>query len=419
MENKYSVLPPGIYRAVLQLTPSTVTLNPKGAPLPEKMGLKFEEATQGELPFLFEVKYTDDKHFYIEIINGEERIKVESEDITHGRNRSTGKDTLLIKFPVFGSMIRAIYRERVIEGEWVVPAKNLSIPFVARYGQNHRFTNLNKSPTADLTGKWDCTFDLNEEKPYKAIGELRQNGNILRGTFRTETGDYRYLDGEVQGNKFYLSCFDGSHAFLFEGKIRADGQLDGAFRSSKNEPEVWEGKRNETAALTNALELSKAKTEGSIQFSFPNAEGKTVALSDYGTKVKILQVMGTWCPNCWDETKFLVNYLKNNPQAADKVAVIPLAFERNADIAATQVATYRRKMNLPYDILIAGTSTKKEEAAKTLPFITGVVAFPTMVFVDKQNRVRRVHTGFDGPATSQYAHFEKEFDEFLKKLMSE
>ncbi len=431
IENKFTALAPGIWRVSLQLVPVEIVrqqgneihsarqlLTQKDKQLiPDNV--RYDEATEGELPFLWEVTYVNDTSFYIEIINGDERVKVEAQDIKFGRNKQTGKDTLRINFPIFGSYITAMYQERVIEGEWVVPAKSLRIPFLARYGQNHRFTTVSKPPITDLTGKWDCTFDLAAKEPYKAIGELTQNGNILRGTFRTETGDYRFLDGEVQGDKFYLSCFDGAHAFLFEGKIRADGHLDGSFRSSKSEPEIWVGKRNDKAELRNANALTKANTGGAVSFSFPNSDGKQVSLSTYGSKVKILQLMGTWCPNCYDETKFIINYLKEHPNLTDKVAVIPLAFERNADVAATQVATYKKRMGMPYDILIAGTTTNKAEAVKSLPFLSQVVAYPTMVFLDKNNRVRRIHTGFDGPATSKYAEFTKEFDDFMKILIAE
>ena len=124
-------------------------------------------------------------------------------------------------------------------------------------------------------------------------------------------------------------------------------------------------------------------------------------------------------PARFDETKFIIKYLKENPNLAEKVAVIPLAFERNADVAATQVATYKKRMGMPYDILIAGTTTDRAVAVKSLPFLSQIVAYPTMVFLDKNNRVRRIHTGFDGPATSKYAEFSKEFDEFMKKLIAE
>lgn len=429
MEGKFTAVAPGVWRGTIEMVTREVVAQQSNEihtarqlftqkdkkTLPDNV--KIPESTEGELPFLFEVKYLTDTTFEIDIINGEERIKVDAADIRHGRNRQTGKDTLRIDFPVYGSYIKALYQERVIDGEWIIPAKGLTYKFNAHYGQNHRFTTLAKPPKADLTGKWDCNFDLANDKPYKAIGELRQNGNILRGTFRTETGDYRYLDGEVQADKFYLSTFDGSHAFIFEGKIRADGHLDGTFRSGRGIPEIWEGRKNESVELRDANALAVAKSTESINFTFPNAEGKAVSLSDYGQKVKILQIMGTWCPNCWDETRFLTQYLKENP--SEKLAIIALSFERNPEIAATQVAIYKKKMNLPYEILVAGTSTKKEEAVKAVPFLSEVFAYPILVFVDKNNKIRRVHTGFDGPATSKYADFKKEFDEFSKKLMSE
>jgi thiol-disulfide isomerase/thioredoxin len=429
MENKFSSIAPGIWRGVLQLAPPELVeeqnneihsvrqlLSSKGTILPENA--KMSEANEGELPFLYEVKYLNETAFTIDIINGEERIPVAAEDIQVGHSRQTGKDTFLIKFPVFGSYLRGVFQERVMEGEWVLPAKNQTIPFVARYGENHRFTSLSKPPKADLTGKWECNFDLASNDPYKAVGELKQNGNILRGTFRTETGDYRYLDGEVQADKFYLSCFDGSHAFVFEGKIRDDGHLDAIFRSSKSKPEIWEAHKNPAFELRDANSLTKLRNAGeSVNFSFPDATGKVVSLNNYAGKVKILQIMGTWCPNCRDETNFLKDYLKRKP--SEKLAVVALAFERNADIATTQVSTYKQKMAVPYDILIAGTTTNKVETAKSLKWLEKVVAYPTLVFVDKNNKVRRIHTGFDGPATSKYAEFSAEFENFVEKMLQE
>ena len=241
MDNKFSSLAPGMWRGVLQLAPPELVveqnneihstrqlLEGNGYKMPENK--KMAEANEGELPFLFEVAYVNDTVFKLDIINGDERIPVAAEDIRIGHNRETGKDTILINFPVFGSYIRAVFQERIMEGEWIYPAKNQTIPFVAHYGQNKRFTSLTKPPKADLTGKWECTFDLAGKEPYKAVGELKQTGNILRGTFRTETGDYRYLDGEVQADKFYLSCFDGSHAFAFEGDIDADKIVSNTFK---------------------------------------------------------------------------------------------------------------------------------------------------------------------------------------------
>lgn len=420
IDNPYTALPPGPWRGVLQLEPNPITPNPKGKPLPEKVNLTFEEVTAGELPFNFEVVYDSSEEWHIEIINGEERIRVN--DIRMGIDRSTAKDTLTISFPVFDSYIEAIFEENVIEGMWHVRNRpNYAIPFVATHGKNHRFTTLQKPPALDLSGKWETTFEIEREKPYQAVGEFKQEGNYITGTFRTETGDYRFLQGTVQANKVYLSCFDGSHAFLFEAKIQEDSTLLGAFWSGNHYKTLWEAKRNEDFELPSPEELTYLK-EGydRVDFSFPNAEGKTVSLSDerFNNKIKIVQVFGTWCPNCRDETNYLLEFI-NNRDTKD-IEIVGLAFERYQDPEKAQKAihTYREKLNIPYEILHAGYYLK-EEATKALPMFNQIISFPTLIVIDKADDVRYIHTGFTGPATSKYADFKETFETLITNLQAE
>ncbi|MCB9081640.1 MAG: TlpA family protein disulfide reductase [Lewinellaceae bacterium] len=418
-ENPYSSLPPGIWRAVLKLDSRPVSQNPKGEPLPDKVNLKFEEVTDGELPFLFEVKYVTPDSFYLEIINGEERIVVT--DIHMGRTKYLAKDTFRIDFPVFDSYIHGLYEENVMEGEWVVLNRgdNYRIPFVAKFGQGHRFTTLRKTPAIDLTGRWEVTFGLVEgEEPYPAIADFVQQGNELTGTFMTETGDYRYLEGTVQANKVYLSVFDGSHAFLFEAKIQPDSTLVGSFRSGRHYQTLWQAKRNSAAKLRDPDSITWLKPGmQQFDFQFPNTSGKMVSLSDpaYAGKIKLVQIMGTWCPNCRDETMFLLNFLKEkqNPD----LAVIALAFERQTtqEKAFHAINTYRDRLQIPYEVLWAGSSDKAE-AAKSLPMLNQIYSFPTLIIVDKENRVRRIHTGFAGPATEAYKSFTQEFSAYIEEL---
>lgn len=421
-ENTFPSLPPGRWRAILKIENQYVTPNPKGKPLPDKVDMKYEEVTPGELPFNFDVVYDNDSTFHIEIINGEERFIVPAEDISFGRTRSRARDTIRIDFPIYSSFIRANYAGGVIEGEWVVTTReNYSIPFVAYHGKGYRFSTVKKEPVADLTGKWEATFGLDEEEPYPAIGEFKQEGNHLTGTFLTETGDYRFLEGTVLEDKFWLSCFDGSHAFLFEGKIINEDTLTGAFYSGKHYRTTWEAKRNENAQLTppDSLTFLNPGYER-FTFSFKNPEGKLISPDDpvYEGKVKIIQIMGTWCPNCRDETMFLVDYLKK--EKPEDVAVIALAFEKHRDEAKAMQAlrTYKERFNMPYEITLAGPADK-DGAAKALPMLNQVLAYPTMIILDKNNRVRRIHTGFSGPATSEFASFKKEFMEFINELRAE
>ena len=421
VENTYSGLPPGVWRAALKIELNPITTNPKGAPLADKVNIQFDEVAAGELPFTFEVVYPTPDSFYIEIINAGERIIVD--DISIGRDRRTAKDTVVINFPVFDSYIRGIFVENILEGEWVVRNKvNYRIPFVAYHGRNHRFTHLKKEPVIDLNGKWEVTFGVDDEHdPYPAIGEFKQDGNLVTGTFLTETGDYRFLEGTIQEDRLYLSTFDGSHAFLFEAKVQADGSLLGSFRSGKHYRTLWSARKNPEAQIRGPNDITYLKNEDEpFQISFPNREGKMISLDDerYQNKVKIVQIFGTWCPNCRDETKFLVDYLKSNPN--QEVEVIAVAFERHLEETKAwgSLDRYKEKFGMEYEILLAAASDSKANASELLPMLNEIVSFPTLVFLDRNNRVKRVHTGFNGPATSEYKAFEEDFHKFVQELVN-
>lgn len=420
VNDPYSAIAPGYWRASLQLDPQYRIDNPEGRPIPEAVDVQFDEVSAGELPFVFEVIYENEQDFYIEIINGEERLRVD--DIKIGRDQRISKDTIWINFPIFDSYIRATCEANVMEGEWVVNYKeNYRIPFVARQGQKHRFTTLRKAPVMDVSGRWEVLFEVDTDQPYPAVGEFQQEGNYLTGTFLTETGDYRFLEGTIQANKLYLSCFDGSHAFLFEAKIQEDSTLIGSFRSGNHYRALWEGRRNSEYALSHPDSLTFLKKGYErLDFSFVNTQGKAVSLSDsaFQGKVCLIQIMGTWCPNCRDETLFLKDYLQQHP---DKdLEIIALAFERykEKEKALKVLRTYKERMAIPYEVLYAGYYNK-EEAAQALPMLNQVLSYPTLIFIDRQGQVRKIHTGFSGPATSEYEPFKAAFNTFINQLLAE
>jgi thiol-disulfide isomerase/thioredoxin len=425
IENTFTGLAPGYWRATLELEEQFITHNPKGKPLPEKLNWEFEEVTKGELPFVFEVVYTDDSSFHIEIINGPERIKVE--DIRLGRDLQMARDTVYINFPIFDSHIQAYVEENLIEGEWVVRNRTLEggapyvVPFLARHGQNHRFTTLKKEPAADVSGKWEVAFEVETDHPFKAIAEFEQEGNYLTGTFLTETGDYRYLEGTVQANKLYLSCFDGSHAYLFEGKIQEDGTIIGSYAAGIHYQTLWEAKKNPDFELRHPDSLTYLKPGyDKLDFSFEDPSGNMVSLKDerFKGKVTLVQMMGTWCPNCRDETTFLVDYINKNPELDFEVVALAFERQREKENAMRAINIYREKFQMNYPVVLAGNEDKND-AAEILPMLNTVVAFPTLIVLDKKGDIRRIHTGFSGPATSAYEGFTREFDRMIRELIAE
>ncbi|MBK9397911.1 MAG: hypothetical protein IPN55_12020 [Saprospiraceae bacterium] len=71
-------------------------------------------------------------------------------------------------------------------------------------------------------------------------------------------------------------------------------------------------------------------------------------------------------------------------------------------------------MKIPYTVLWAGKVGK--DAIKSVPFLTEIKAYPTMIFLDKNNRIVKTHTGFSGPATREYEDFKKEFAKDIEKI---
>ena len=136
VSNEFDGPAPGTWRAVLQLDPDFVTNNKKGEPLPEKLNMKFDDINITQLPFNFDVSYSEDKQISIKIRNAEEEIMVDN--IIIGRDRKTAKDTILIEFPIYESSIKAIYQGNIMQGNWIVHSKDdYRIPFKAYYGKQH------------------------------------------------------------------------------------------------------------------------------------------------------------------------------------------------------------------------------------------------------------------------------------------
>ena len=159
------------------------------------------------LPFNLNVRYVNE-FLSIDILNAEEKITVTEIELNG--------DSVNFKMPVFDSEFRTVLKNDTLRGLWINHAKKEKnkIAFEAYYNDKRRFvTGANAS--VDFTGKYEVSFNPGTSDEYKSVGVFKQSGNKVTGTFLTETGDYRYLEGSVQNNVIALSCFDGAHAFLF------------------------------------------------------------------------------------------------------------------------------------------------------------------------------------------------------------
>jgi len=373
--------------------------------------LKLDPKKSVELPFTFNVFYADGQPT-ITIFNAEETIVIEQVD--------QAGDSIFFKMPVFDSEFRLRLFPGMMQGNWINHSrkdKNV-IAFEAMFGQTQRFKGASII-RSHFDGRWETTFGVGTPDSSKAVGVFKQKMQKVTGTFLTESGDYRYLEGIADGTKLYLSCFDGSHAFLFTGTIDVDNVITGAFYSGAHWQEKWVAKKNENFELRDPYTITKSVKKEPLAFTYTNLEGKKISLSDekYKNKVVIVQIMGSWCPNCVDETAYL-GQVYNNFKGKG-VEIIALAYEKteNFEKAKNNVSRLKTKYGAQYEFLITGLSGSAS-ASKSLPWLSSVSAFPTTLFLNKKHEIAKIYTGYYGPATGNaYLKMKESTESLLNELI--
>jgi thiol-disulfide isomerase/thioredoxin len=370
-------------------------------------------AIQGqELPFTFETGVDSGKHI-IHIINADERILLD--DITF-RN-----DSVFIPLHIFDAAIEAKIENDRLTGTFIkFYDRNADVPFEATAGLSERFeVPENNKVTADFNGRYSVKFFGKDTT--RAVGIFNQHGDSVTGSFLTSTGDYRYLQGSVIEDSLHLSTFDGNHVYLFRA-AKTGNEISGTYFSGKTVRKNWTGTKDDHAALPDASAITFLKEGYSkFEFAFPDASGNTVRSGDsiFKDKVVIVQLMGTWCPNCMDETNFLIPWLEQNKKRG--VEIVALAFERKDDFAyaSERVRKMISKMNVNYPVLIAGVNDKTK-AEQVLPMLNKFIAWPTTIYIGKDGKVKKIYTGFSGPGTgAPFEEFKEEFNQTVNTLLNE
>ncbi|MEP6548590.1 MAG: TlpA disulfide reductase family protein [Gammaproteobacteria bacterium] len=370
----------------------------------------------GELPFGFTLE-PDGAKTVAYLVNGKERVPLNEVTVSGSH--------LEIRMPGYENRLSVDAKGDRLVGEVVLSkpgGKQQHIALHAQRGQHFRFFEKSAGDNADVSGRWAVKFTDDDGKPELAVGEFTQTHDAVVGTFLAETGDHRYLAGQVKGEELYLSTFDGAHAFLYKARIGVDGALAGDFWVGTAFHERWSGKRDANATLPDAYSLTTMRSGAKqFDFAFPDLEGKTVSSKDaaFQGKVMIVALAGSWCPNCHDEAAFLEPLYKE--YRGKGVEIVSLMFEHFGDFPRAVEATqrFREHYGVEYTTLIAGISNK-DEASKILPMLDRVYAFPTTIFVDRKGVVRKIHTGFSGPATGDhYTQFAADVKATLDQLLAE
>lgn len=368
----------------------------------------------GETPFGLEIA-RDDGRYVLYLSNGAERTRVSNVKVENGE--------LFATFPGYENSLRAQMHRKRLEGNVTLikdGGVQQVIPFRATLGDTYRFFAEPDTDNADVAGRWEVAFTNDQGKASSGVAILEQQHDRVTGTVMTPTGDHRFLEGQVHGDEVRLSTFAGGLAYLYKLEVGSDGALHGEYWQGLKGHEKVAAKRNDDAELQQIATTLKPES-GRFDFTFTDIDGQPVSLGDarFRGKVVLVTLGGTWCPNCHDEAMFLVPFYK---EYRDKgFEIVALMFERHGefDRAAAAVRNYRDDFGIAFPLLIAGVSDN-DDASKKLPSLSGVYGYPTAIFVDKQGQVRKIHTGFTGPATgAHYEEYVREFRGLVDELLAE
>ncbi len=385
--------------------------------------LRIESASQQITFELWLPPQGDERSAYIR--NGEEFISVQ---------HTKDQDSLTLDFPHYDSQIIASRAtDARFEGIWTKTRgeAKATMSFGARRRPHvSDFMEESVDELEEVLREPEVLGEYQYAMSFEKSGEAKGTFQIIkefwspriRGTIETSTGDYRYLSGfrrsANNGNRLYwnVSVFDGAHAFLFTADVDPEsGNLtNGHFYSGNHWHETFTARRLKDGET---YELPDPFAEVSLKSGVTRLGLPKLSEPPYAGQPTIVQIFGTWCPNCHDEAPVLVDLYDKHHD--DGLQILSLAYEYtdDAERSRRQIERFKERHGATWEFVAAGVSDKKKTAA-TLPALSTIKSYPTTIWINPDGTVHAIHSGFSGPATGE-AHEEslKEFKRLTKEIV--
>jgi thiol-disulfide isomerase/thioredoxin len=363
-------------------------------------------ANDVEVPFPFEIEVSEGS-VRGSFFNGERRTTS-----TAGRFDGTA---LTLAFDQYATKLVVTLKDGELSGEYQ-RAKG-SYPF--------RATRAAATPAAStdapsIDGVWVVTARSTKgETAWRFLA--RQKGAQVNATILRVDGDTGTLSGSYQAGRFVLSHFSGARPQLLEVTPRPDGTLS---LKQNGKTELFAARENTTqaAAIGGPADPEQHTTlrnaDEPFRFAFPDLHGRIVTNTDarFEGKVVLVNISGSWCPNCHDEAPFLAAL--DRKYRARGLEVVTLSFEEADQLKnPVRLRAFLATYGIGYTVLLAG---EPGQLAERVPQAANLDAFPTTFILGRDGRVRRVHAGFPGSGSGAFqAETEEKLTALVEALLAE
>jgi thiol-disulfide isomerase/thioredoxin len=359
-----------------------------------------------EIPFRFEIS-GDGPNVRGTFFNGDERFTSTSGSLDH--------NTLELKWDYLASKLTATVNGDTIEGTYD-RARSKQMPFHAKKGLVK--TSSAKAPNIDGIWTVEGVESSKGEKAWTFV--VVQKGSEAAASILRVDGDTGTLTGSYQDGKFVLSHFSGQRPARFDVSLNPDGTLkivEGDRTMTAVRPEVAQA--NGLAAPADPSTHTGVKDPNEpFHFSFRDLNGNLVSDADarFKGKVVLVNVFGSWCPNCHDEAPFLEETYRK--YRARGLEIVGLDFEEENQLQnPTRLRAFMQRYGIDYTVLLCGTT---DEAKEKLAQAQNWDAWPTTFFVGRDGRVHAVHTGFPSKASGElFTKAKEDFTRQVEQMLSE
>jgi len=393
--------PAGLWDATV-----VVTTNPPAGP----DGVK-PEPVKYEVPFRFEIVCagagcaTPKGSFF----NGDDKVTSTTGQFRNG--------ALTLSFDEYGTTLEVTLKDGRLEGQYSRGTRGAPYPFQAK-----RFTAIDVGDRniPSIAGLWNIQVKSSKgESAWKLI--VRQSGAEASAAILRIDGDTGVLAGAFRDGKFVLSHFSGARPLRLELIPESDGTLsvvqnkDAPLTAMRADQALAKGlpQPSDPSRFTSVKDPSEP-----FRFNFPDLDGRFVANTDprFQGKVVIVSISGSWCPNCHDETPFLVDLYKKYRSRG--LEIVALSFEEEAQLKnPVRLRAFNKRYGVDYTVLLPGDP---KDLNDKVPQGVNLNSFPTTFFLGRDGRVRSAHAGFPSKASGKFhTETKEEITALVEKLLAE
>lgn len=361
-----------------------------------------------QIPFKFEL-VSDGHGVKGTFFNGEERFTSTSGEFSG--------DSLTLTWDYFAATLEARLINGALDGVYA-RKRSAPAPFHAVPAAKH---SAPSATAPNIDGLW-ILEGVKSEKGESAWNFIvKQKGAEASAAILRVDGDTGTMSGSYTGGKFVLSHFSGLRPALLEVTAQPDGTLkvvlDGKEFMTALRPAEARAKGlpapDDPSRVTGIKDSSQP-----LHFSFRDLNGNLVSENDprFRGKVVLVNVLGSWCPNCHDEAPFLMEmYRKYRAQGLE---IVGLDFEEADQLQnPARLRSFIARYGIDYTVLLCGTT---DEAKVKLAQADNWEAWPTTFFVGRDGRVHGAHAGFPSKASGElYTKAKAEFEEKVQQLLAE